>query len=109
MSNQERIKKLFSELYDLAEKTWPPLTTKERHCAKCKKSYGICYESAEYEVIFCQKCGDRLENVPKPRAYHWPHVHRLYCMMNYRSDSTKKDWTKVVDATEHEFHFMDRY
>lgn len=107
--NLEHIKQLFSELYDLAEKTWPAYTTKERHCDKCKKTYGVNYESDEYDVIYCQKCGGKLEQVPKPREYHWPHVHRLYAMMNYRANSNKKDWKKVVDATDYEFHFMDRH
>lgn len=108
--DNERIKALFAELYDLAEKIWPPKTSNTRHCAKCKKSYGIDYEQAKYEVSFCLKCGDALEDVVRPKEYHWPHIHRLHAMISYRGSGSKnKDWNKVVDATERQFISMDRY
>lgn len=108
-TNQERIKRLFSELYDLAKRTWPPHLGKERRCQDCKKSFGVA-ENPDYDdVNFCQKCGKELEKTVRRYPYHWPHVHRLYAMLSYRANPKKKDWRTVVDATAGEFISMDRY
>lgn len=105
----DAIENLFDNLCEFAKEEWPAMSIQERHCAKCKRRWGLWSEHHKNDVLYCQKCGNKLENLKKPNEYSYPHVFRLYTMMSYKfgSKAKQKKWREIVRATEHEFAFLD--